>query len=127
VASTLEERGGFWQGRYLLPFMVGVMMLAGLVLDSARRFTDSRDRRPQMLAVTMVAVAHVVSVVHVQLSELDREVSAQDPGWAHPPVAVTGALALAGWAVLGAVSLKLRAGPTAEPVEPPATAEANAP
>ncbi len=97
VALTLQERGGVWQGRYLLPFMVGVVVLAGLVLDRARW------RGPTLVAVGMLAVAHVVSVVHVQLTELDRDVSAQDAGWSHPPTAVTGLLVLLGCAVLAAV------------------------
>ncbi|GAB3266101.1 hypothetical protein GCM10027448_43080 [Nocardioides dilutus] len=126
VALTLESRGGIWQGRYLLPFMAGVMVLAGLALDHARWRIGRRDRGLHLLAVAMLAVAHVVSVVHVQLAELDRDVSAQDPGWAHPPIAVTAALALAGWSVLGAVALRFRAGRAAEPAEPAATAQSNA-
>ena len=98
VALTLlsQERGGVWQGRYLLPFMVGVVVLAGLVLDRARW------RGPTLVAVGMLAVAHVISVVHVQLAELDRDVSAQDPGWSHPPTAVTGLVMLLGCAALAA-------------------------
>ena len=102
VALTLQERGGVWQGRYLLPFMVGVVVLAGLVLDRARW------RGPTLVAVGMLAVAQVISVVHVQLTELDRDVSAQDPGWSHPPTAVTGLLVLLGCAVLAAVLPLLR-------------------
>ena len=34
---------------------------------------------------SMLAVAQVISVVHVQLAELDRPVSAADAGWLHPP------------------------------------------
>ena len=65
-----------WQGRYSLPFTAGVIMLAGLVLDRVRWRSNPRDVRPQALALVMLAVAHVISVVHVQLAELDRAVSA---------------------------------------------------
>lgn len=96
VALTLEERGGVWQGRYLLPFMVGVMVLLGLVIDR-------HDwRRPPLLALVMLALAHVVSVVHVQLAELDRPVSADDPGWANPPTVVTGLVMALGWVAFAA-------------------------
>ena len=110
VALTLEERGGIWQGRYLLPFMAGVMVLAGLVLDRARWRTDPRDVRPQALAVTLLAVAHVVSVVHVQLAELDREAAGPQAGWTHPPTFGTGLLMAVAWVVLAATALSVRTG-----------------
>jgi Predicted membrane protein (DUF2142) len=109
VALTLEERGGVWQGRYLLPFMAGVMVLAGLVLDRVRWQTHPRDVRPQTLAVVLLAVAHVVSVVHVQLAELDRESAGPHTGWVHPPTVGTGALMAVAWVVLAAVAWSLRA------------------
>ena len=108
VAITLEERGGIWQGRYSLPFVAGVMILAGLVLDRVRWRTDPRDVRPQALAVVMLGVAHVVSVVHVQRAELLREVSVDDTGWAHPPTPVTGLLMVLAWVALGVVALSQR-------------------
>ena len=108
VAITLEDRGGMWQGRYSLPFAAGVTMLAGLVLDRVRWRTGTRDVRPQALAVAMVALAHVISVVHVQLAELDRPVSSGDSAWFHPPTFVTGLLMTLAWVVLGAVVLSLR-------------------
>jgi len=58
--------------------------------------------------VAMVAVAHVISVVHVQLAELDRPVSSGDSAWFHPPTFVTGLLMTLAWVVLGAVALSLR-------------------
>lgn len=108
VAATLEGRGGIWQGRYSLPFVVGVMVVAGLVLDRVRWRTDGHDPRPQLLAVAMLAAAHVTSVVHVQTTELGRSVSAGDPGWVHPPTAVTGLLMGVGWVVLAAVVAAIR-------------------
>jgi len=108
VAVTLEGRGGIWQGRYSLPFVVGVMMLAGLVLDRVRWRTQPDDARPQLLAVAMLAAAHVASVVHVQSAELARAVSAGDPGWQRPPTAVTGLLMALGWLVLATVVVASR-------------------
>ena len=100
VAATLAERGGIWQGRYSLPFTAGVVLLAGLVADRARWRQVPGDVRPQLLATAMLAVAHIVSVVHVQRAELDRAVSSSDPGWHDPPVVVTGLVMAAGWVVL---------------------------
>jgi hypothetical protein len=108
VAVTLQDRGGIWQGRYSLPFTAGVMLLAGLVLDRVRWRSDRRDVRPQAVAVVMLAVAQAVSVVNVQLAELDRAVSADDGGWLHPPAAGTALLMAVAWVVLGAVTLSLR-------------------
>lgn len=117
VALTLADRGGAWQGRYLLPFLAGVPLLAGLVLDRVRWRTDPRDPVPQVLAVVLLAVAHVVSVVHVQRAELARDVSAADPGWVHPPAGATGALMAFAWVLLGAIALAARA--FGQPAEDP--------
>jgi len=108
VAVSLQGRGGMWQGRYDLPFTAGVMLLTGLVLDRARWRAAMRDVRPVVLAVVLLAVAHVVSVVHVQLAELDRPVSADDPGWLHLPAPGTGALMAIAFVGFAAVALLLR-------------------
>ena len=63
---------------------------------------------PPALALVMLAVAQVISVVHVQLAELHRSVSADDAGWLHPPAAATGVLTALAWVVLGAVALSMR-------------------
>lgn len=117
VAVTLQERGGVWQGRYSLPFVVGVMMLAGLVLDRTRWRSEPPDLRPPLLAVGLLTLAHVVSVVHVQVAEIDREVSAADPGWVHPSAPGTGLLMLLAWVVLGTVAVSLRPAEPETPVD----------
>ncbi len=122
VALTLESRGGMWQGRYDLPFTAGVMLLAGVVLDRVRWRSEPRDLRPPALAVLMLGVGQVVSVVHVQLAELDRTVSANDAGWIHPPAFCTGLLMVAGWFALAVVALRvLPQGHTPPGVTPSAT------
>ena len=72
----------------------------------------------------MLAVAQVVSVVHVQLAELGRAVSAEDAGWVHPPSAVTGLLMALAWVVLGAVALSMRPVSVAEADPAPASTAA---
>jgi hypothetical protein len=108
VALTLEERGGIYQGRYLLPFTAGVVVLAGAVADRAGWRPVAVDARPHLLAGLMLCAAHVVSVVHVQVAERARPVSALDPGWVNPPVLVTAALMCLAW--LAFVMVVRRAG-----------------
>jgi hypothetical protein len=127
VALTLEARGGVWQGRYLLPFLVGVPVLAGLVLDRTRWRADPSDPRPQVLAVTMLGIGHTVSVVHVLRAELRREVSATDPGWVHPPVLVAALLVALGWVVLATAVRHVAAQPPRQERAQHASAETGAP
>jgi hypothetical protein len=124
VGISLQERGGMWQGRYSLPFTAGVIMLAGLVLDRVRWRSNPRDIRPQAVALLMLAVAQAISVVHVQLAELDRAVSADDAGWLHPPAAGTALLMTLAWVVFGVVALSLRPLDPADPDAAPGRAEA---
>ena len=124
VAISLQERGGMWQGRYSLPFTAGIVMLAGLVLDRVRWRSNRRDVRPQALALVMLAVAQVISVVHVQLAELHRSVSADDAGWLHPPSAGTALLMALAWVVLGALALSMRPLDAANPDAAPSRAQA---
>ena len=52
--------GTYWQGRYSLPLLMGVPMLVGLPLVSARRWLAGGER---MVATTVVGVAALVAVV----------------------------------------------------------------
>ncbi len=123
VALTLKTHGGVWQGRYSLPFTAGVVMLAGLVLDRVRWRSEPRDARRVLVALTLLAVAQVVSVVHVQIAELDRPVSAGDGAWLHPPTMVTGLLMALACVGTGWIALLLARGPQGdEPVTAPSPA-----
>lgn len=98
---TLEGRGGSWQGRYMLPLAVGVIPLVGLLLDRLG-WAPMEGGRLRALAWTMLAVAHVSSVLSVVLTELNRGVSTSDPGWIQPTPFVVGALMVAAWVCFGA-------------------------
>lgn len=81
--ATMSTQGVIWQGRYALPFLVGVPLLCGVVLD--RRQLPERDLRVLIsIALFLLAVAHGWSVGHVTAAELMRTVSSGDASWWGP-------------------------------------------
>lgn len=90
VALSLATVSGFgliWQGRYGLPYAVGIVLLAGAVLDRAGLPPAHVVRREQVLVVTsavVLAVASAACLLKVLADELNRDVSMADPSW-HPP------------------------------------------
>jgi hypothetical protein len=103
----MPSHGAIWQGRYELVYCMGILPLCGLLMDR-HRFAPVEGRRLTAYALVFLAVAHVLGVVYVMHLELQRPESTLHSGWVHPPTAVTGALALAGFAVLSGLVLKLR-------------------
>lgn len=103
----MPSKGAVWQGRYELPFVIGILPLCGLVLDEAD-FAPVEGVRLTALSGLFLAIAQVVCPYHVEQLELARPVSADDPAWWHPPGVVLGllmALACAiGWQVTRARS-----------------------
>lgn len=75
--------GAIWQGRYELPFVIGVLPLCGLLLDEAG-FAPVEGPRLVALSGAFLAIAHVVCVYHVVQWSLGRPASADDPSWWHP-------------------------------------------
>jgi hypothetical protein len=100
VAVTREGQGADWQGRYALPFVIGVLLLASTLEENDQVRSDLSRKLFGFVAVSMLATAHVVSVADVQVRELGRDISSQDDRWLHPPTWATAAIMLAGWAVL---------------------------
>lgn len=102
---TFKSHGTIWQGRYGLPFVVGILLLAGLVLD--RTDWASRDRtRLATIAVVFLSVAHVWSVWEVARFELERVQDVASPSWVALPAPVVGAVmamacAFGAYALLG--------------------------
>ena len=81
---TYQHLGAAWQGRYALPFAVGLPVAAAAL---AERYAGSGP--PRLVAATivaMVAVAHAVSTVAVLRGELRYSVLAGDPAWVAAPV-----------------------------------------
>ena len=95
--ATIQDRGAIWQGRYLLPFVVGVLLLCGLALDQADALHYERIAIPSIL---MLVTAQVISVVQVARHELTRPASALDPGWVHPSGLALGLLMALAWVPL---------------------------
>jgi hypothetical protein len=97
--ATYTGRGSMWQGRYGLPFTLGLVMIAALVLDETRLGTRLRG-----LSVTLVSVGlglgTAACLVKLREDEAARAVSRLDPGWLEPsPIIVVGVVAL-GWFAL---------------------------
>jgi hypothetical protein len=94
----MPSLGAVWQGRYELPYVIGILPLCGLLLDDAG-FAPREGGRLVLLSVVALGIAQVACPWHVQVSELARKVSASDSSWAHPAAWVLGlAMALA-WGV----------------------------
>jgi hypothetical protein len=101
--TTLETYGTAWQGRYTLPYSVGVVLLAGLLLDRRR----SRARPDALVAGGLLFVAAQVAgplliAVHERTSS-----PAVTNGWILVPPMLLGLLAVLGASLfwLGAVLL----------------------
>jgi hypothetical protein len=99
TASTISVGGPLWQGRYGLPFHMGVVLLAGLALE----LRPHRHRlTPLLLSVAAVClvVGQVVSPVRVLRTELATSPLRDSALWVRPSVWLVGLLVLAGLACL---------------------------
>ena len=79
---TRDGLGVIWQGRYGLPLAAGFVVIAGLVLDGARR-------RPSLGLLLAgggaLAAGTAACLIKVVRDELAREISATDGAWLAPP------------------------------------------
>jgi hypothetical protein len=92
---TVQSQGTIWQGRYSLPFVVGVLVLCGCVLDDAGYLPRQRAA-VVALGCAILATAHCVSIVVVQANEMRHDISRADPAWVTGPAWLVGGLVLAG-------------------------------
>ena len=76
----MPSAGAIWQGRYEIPFVIGVLPLCGLLLDEAG-FAPVEGRRLVALCCVFLAISHVACVYHVEHLELGRSVSVHDKAW----------------------------------------------
>jgi len=99
----MPSAGAIWQGRYEIPFVVGILPLCGLVLDEVG-FAPVEAPRLIALSSAFLVIAQLACVYHVEQLELHRVQSVTDPAWWHPPGGVLAALMLgacaAAWPLL---------------------------
>jgi hypothetical protein len=88
TTATYAQLGAVWQGRYALPFAVGIPVLLAALVDRHRR-TDP-PRSLLALAVPLLTAGHAVSVTYVLLKEKASSPLAGSPSWVTvaPPVVV---------------------------------------
>lgn len=98
TVMTLDEFGTSWQGRYVLPYLVGLALLVGAPL--AVRLADPARRLFLVALVPLLAVGHAASVAGVLASERrDSPQSGTDAWSLAPPTAVLVLLVVAGVAL----------------------------
>jgi hypothetical protein len=125
TVATVTTAGTFWQGRYTLPYAVGLTILAGAALDDLR--LDRRLLSPLIIAGSAgFAMAQLVSPTSVLVKQLVSSPLAGDPRWWTAPLWVVSALAAAGSVVwlYAALFRPPQREPSAEPVgriTPPAS------
>jgi hypothetical protein len=96
--STYDELGAAWQGRYALPFAIGMAVLAGFALDRAGRTLPGPW---PVLAGVLFVIAQVVSAASTLHVERARSPLVDSAAWVQPSmwllVLVTGVGATLLW------------------------------
>ena len=89
TVATFSEYGTAWQGRYGLPFSVGIVLLGGYFVD--HRFGDRRiHARVSVPAGVLFVLSHVVGIVNTLMIERATSPQAGEASWPMPhPVALT--------------------------------------
>ena len=112
---TFSSMGGVWQGRYSMPYLVGLAVVL-LAWPTGRRETPLRRVLP-LVALLTYAVANVVSIVNLLRLETDREPARGRPTVVGSPGTPLVALILLGTLLQFAPSFSHRLRPSApEPV-----------
>lgn len=96
AVSTFNDHPRVWQGRYGMPYSLGIPILAGYAIDLHRRRVPDLMRS---LGLILFAIAHALSPAYVTHNLLSHPAS-RASHWAEPPVAVVAATAAIGAALL---------------------------
>jgi hypothetical protein len=100
---TYDSLGGVaWQGRYELPLLVGLVMLAAYTLDRA----DRRLPGPPGLGAALFVLAQVVSAAYTLHLELGRSPLVHSAQWLRPPMWLVVMASGVGAAVLWSVCVR---------------------
>jgi hypothetical protein len=95
TVATLDEYGTSWQGRYGLPYLLGLPLLFGVVL--AERLSGWGLRAFMVATVPLLAVGHAASVVGVLNRERRDSPQSGTESWKlMPPSAVLAVLVVCG-------------------------------
>jgi hypothetical protein len=107
---TIRTSGWIWQGRYGMPFHLGVFVIAGLVLDS---YAVPRRRATATLGAGWLAVlaANVVSVVAVFEHESAHSPLAGTSEWVTVPSWVLALLVTVGFVALAFAARQMSVSP----------------
>jgi hypothetical protein len=98
---TYEGSGAIWQGRYSLPFSIGIL----LVLLTWRRHQEVPLPRPVLFVVGgAYAAAHALSIAVVRRTELESSPLSGDPRWITTSEPVIVGLAVIGTALMFAAA-----------------------
>ncbi|WP_148045012.1 DUF2142 domain-containing protein [Nocardioides marmorisolisilvae] len=104
--GTIDQHAGAWQGRYGLPYSLGLLLLAGQALDS-------RPRGPHRLliagAATFTAIATYVALSRVLDIERGVSPSYASGAWNAPSAILVLSLALVGAGLMWSVAADLGA------------------
>jgi hypothetical protein len=104
---TYRDVGVVWQGRYGLPFSVGLIVLAGLALDRGPVVTRTAQRL-LLVGVAVYAVGHVLDVTAVLRDQRLKSPSVALGLWNPPSAWLVAAITILGWALLATAVLGRR-------------------
>jgi hypothetical protein len=89
--ASMDGRGVIWQGRYLLPFSVGVVLLSGFALSHGSAL------RPRLMVIAPAAVGLTVGISACLLKVRREELAAgTEEAWHVPPAILLVALTVLG-------------------------------
>jgi hypothetical protein len=107
---TFNAQGDVWQGRYALPYTLGLVVLAGFALD--RRSWRPTAHRLMVGGLVLFVIGQAVGPVAVMRNSLAHPLS-DATSWVHPPWVLVAFLAAAGAVLLwwGAMARTSRVDP----------------
>lgn len=96
---TMDTHGVIWQGRYGLPFSVGIPLMAGSVLSRVR-LAPREEYRLVGIGCGLLGLAQTFAVATLVQTERNNPPSRQDDVWLDPSIMVIVAIVMGAWLVL---------------------------